>query len=56
MAEPDRRPPTHDAAPVKAPVESRQGVTGHRVRYVLGAGLALVIVAFALIYIIGMMG
>jgi hypothetical protein len=30
--------------------EARQGVTGHNVRYVLGVGLAAVIVAFAAIY------
>jgi hypothetical protein len=31
---------------------ARQGVTGHNVRYVLGLGLAGVIIAFALIYIL----
>ena len=30
--------------------EARQGETRHRVRYVLMAGMALVIVAFALAY------
>ncbi len=30
-------------------VDARQGVTGHNVRYVLGFGLAAVIVAFAVI-------
>jgi hypothetical protein len=30
--------------------EARQGVTGHNVRYVLGIGLAAVIVAFAVLY------
>jgi hypothetical protein len=30
-------------------VEARQGVTGHNVRYVLGFGLAAVIVAFAVL-------
>jgi len=36
---------------VESATEARQGVTGHNVRYVLGFGLAGVIVAFALIYI-----
>jgi hypothetical protein len=31
--------------------DARQGVTGQNVRYVLSAGLAAVIVAFAAIYI-----
>jgi hypothetical protein len=30
--------------------EARQGVTGHNVRYVLGFGLAAVIIAFAIIF------
>jgi hypothetical protein len=30
-------------------VDARQGVTGHNVRYVLGFGLAAIIVAFAVI-------
>ena len=29
---------------------ARQGATGHNVRYVLGFGLAAVIIAFAVIY------
>jgi hypothetical protein len=32
--------------------EARQGVTGHNVRYVLGIGIAAVIVAFAVLYAI----
>jgi hypothetical protein len=32
--------------------QARQGVTGHNVRYVLGIGLAAVIVAFAVLYAI----
>lgn len=40
--------------PVTKPtVEARQGKTGLNVRYVLIGGLVLVIVAFALIFIIG---
>ena len=31
---------------------ARQAVTGHNVRYVLGFGLAGVIVAFAVIYVV----
>jgi hypothetical protein len=30
--------------------QARQGVTGHNVRYVLGVGIAAVIVAFAILY------
>lgn len=30
--------------------EARQGVTGHKVRYVLGISTALVVVLFAVIY------
>lgn len=37
--------------PVLEKTEARQGVTGHNVRYVLGFGLAAVIIAFAAIYI-----
>ena len=36
---------------VLSKVEARQGVTGHKVRYVLWFGLAAVIVAFAAIYL-----
>jgi hypothetical protein len=31
---------------------ARQGVTGHNVRYVLGIGIAAVIVAFVVLYVI----
>jgi len=30
--------------------QARQGVTGHNVRYVLGVGIAAVIVAFVVLY------
>jgi len=30
---------------------TRQGVTGHNVRYVLGFGLAAVVIAFLVIYL-----
>ena len=39
-----------DQRPVLSKVEGRQGVTGHNVRYVLGFGLAAVIIVFAAIY------
>jgi hypothetical protein len=32
--------------------QAREGVTGHNVRYVLGFGLAAIIIAFAVIYFI----
>ena len=32
--------------------QARQGVTGHNVRYVLGIGLAAIIIAFVVIYLI----
>jgi hypothetical protein len=38
--------------PVLNKTEARQGVTGHNVRYVLGFGLAAVIIAFAVIYFV----
>jgi hypothetical protein len=40
----------HANAPVLTTTEARQAVTPHVTRYVLGWGLALVIVAFAVIY------
>jgi len=36
---------------VESKTEARQGVTGHNVRYVLGFGVAAVIVLFAIVYI-----
>jgi hypothetical protein len=38
------------ARPVLSKDAARQGVTGHNVRYVLGFGLAAVIIAFVVIY------
>ena len=38
-----------DVAVVKNTTAARQGVTGHNVRYVLGASMLGVIIAFALI-------
>jgi hypothetical protein len=37
--------------PVLTKEEARQGVTGQNVRYVLGFGLAGVIIVFAVIYV-----
>jgi hypothetical protein len=45
------RPQTNEPRTVLPKDDARQAVTGHNVRYVLGAGLAAVIVAFAAIYI-----
>ena len=39
-----------DRATVKSANEAREGVTGHNVRYVLGFGLAGIVLAFALVY------
>jgi len=36
---------------VETKTEARQGVTGHNVRYVLGAGVTAVVVLFAIVYI-----
>jgi hypothetical protein len=38
--------------PVVSATRARQGVTGHNVRYVLGFGLAGVVVAFVVVYIV----
>jgi hypothetical protein len=52
-ASPDR-PVSEPTEPrtVLATQHARQGVTGHNVRYVLGVGLAAVIVAFVVLYAI----
>jgi hypothetical protein len=36
---------------VVSKTRARQGVTGHNVRYVLGFGLAGIVIAFAIIYL-----
>lgn len=46
----DPRPPVHDAAPVMTPNEARQGRPVRMVRYVLGVGLALIVIIFLAIY------
>ena len=38
--------------PVVPTPRARQGVTGHNVRYVLGFGIAGVVIAFAVIYLV----
>ena len=38
-----------DKAEILSTIEARAGVTGHNVRYVLGFGLAGVVVAFVII-------
>jgi len=48
-------PPNSSAAEPRTVVptqKARQGVTGHNVRYVLGVGLAAVIVVFGIIYLV----
>jgi hypothetical protein len=39
-----------DRPTVKSANEAREAVTGHNVRYVLGFGLAGIVLAFALVY------
>jgi hypothetical protein len=42
---------TTQVRPVVPTTQARQGVTGHNVRYVLGVGIAAVVVAFAAIWL-----
>jgi hypothetical protein len=42
--------PQSERRTVVSTQQARQGVTGHNVRYVLGIGIAAVIVAFAVLY------
>jgi len=37
---------------VETPTEARAGETGHNVRYVLGISVTVLIVAFAIVYLI----
>ena len=55
---PDMRAPEYKGGdrrtaqrPVVPTTRARQGVTGHNVRYVLGFGIAAVIVAFIVVYL-----
>ena len=65
MSSTDRAPDYHDTAdeaptpppalaggvaPALEPNEARQGATHHNVRYVLGFGVAGVVIAFAIVY------
>jgi hypothetical protein len=52
--EADRRAARQSTAqqPVVPTARARQGVTGHNVRYVLGFGIAAVVIAFAIVYIV----
>ena len=45
MASGDERPVVKDR------VEARQGVTGHNVRWVLGTGIAAVVILFAALWL-----
>lgn len=45
-------PTVEDNRIVRTTTEARQGETGHGVRFVLGAGVIAVIVAFAVVYLI----
>ncbi len=56
---PDARAPEYKEAdrqtaqqPVVPTPRARQGVTGHNVRYVLGFGLAGIVVAFVIVYVV----
>lgn len=45
-------PTVEDNRIVETPTEARQAETGHNVRYVLGAGVVALIVAFAIIWFV----
>ncbi len=56
---PDTRAPEYKEAdrrvadaPVIPTSRARQGVTGHNVRYVLGFGIAAIVVAFFVLYLV----
>lgn len=59
MSADDTRPGDHiekkpgERPAVVANVPERQGVTGHNVQYVLMFGLAGVVIAFAIIWLVG---
>ncbi len=46
-----RDPSSAQRVPTKTTTEARQGVTGHKVRYVLGVSLAAVVILFAILWI-----
>jgi len=37
---------------VETPTEARAGATGHNVRYVLGTSVVVLIIAFAIVYLV----
>jgi hypothetical protein len=43
--------PVPQPRPVVPAQQARQGVTGHNVRYVLGFGVAAIVVVFGIIYV-----
>ena len=47
--EADRQTAQHPGVPAE---RTRQGVTGHNARYVLGFGLAAIVVAFIVVYLV----
>jgi hypothetical protein len=47
-----QRPPLSEQRTVVSTQQAREAVTGHNVRYVLGVGLAALIVAFVVLYAI----
>jgi hypothetical protein len=49
---PQTPPSQTETRPAMSGARTRQGVTGHNVRYVLGFGLAGVVIAFIIIYIV----
>lgn len=50
--EADRQPKPAVARPVIPATRARGSVTGHNARYVLGFGIAAVVVAFLIVYLI----
>lgn len=50
MTSADRQAPENRQ--VVSKVQARQGVTGHNVRYVLGFGLAAIVIAFVAVYVV----
>jgi hypothetical protein len=47
-----QKPEAPVAAPIVPTPQARAGVTGHNARYVLGFGIAAVVIAFVIIYLI----
>ena len=49
-SESDRHP--LEPHPVVSTEKARQGVTGHNVRYMLGFGIAAIVILFGIIYLV----